>query len=214
MTHDFAKIKPEPVLEKTTIEPPPTLSLLLTGCLVGMTIGILGCVLFYLSGNVPPLNIAEKPENGGSSKSLVQETENTSADDILDFEFYTELPKYEVQTSAVPVALDDPIHPESKDKFLDNNVMLQTGAFQQISSAEQEMKRQKELGLKVVVKSAKLPGRTLYLVQNGPYSSKAELEQAQSQMNQIEDKKNTTEKIKAQETLNKAKAWLQASKSD
>ena len=178
MTHDFAKIKPEPVLEKTTIEPPPTLSLLLTGCLVGMTIGILGCVLFYLSGNVPPLNIAEKPENGGSSKSLVQETENTSADDILDFEFYTELPKYEVQTSAVPVALDDPIHPESKDKFLDNNVMLQTGAFQQISSAEQEMKRQKELGLKVVVKSAKLPGRTLYLVQNGPYSSKAELEQA------------------------------------
>ena len=178
MTHDFAKIKPEPVLEKTTIEPPPTLSLLLTGCLVGMTIGILGCVLFYLSGNVPPLNIAEKPENGGSSKSLVQETENTSADDILDFEFYTELPKYEVQTSAVPVALDDPIHPESKDKFLDNNVMLQTGAFQQISSAEQEMKRQKELGLKAVVKSAKLPGRTLYLVQNGPYSSKAELEQA------------------------------------
>ena len=93
-------------------------------------------------------------------------------------EFYTELPKYEVQTSAVPVALSDPIRPESEDKFLDNNVMLQTGAFQQISSAEQEMKRQTDLGLKAVVKSAKLPGRTLYLVQNGPYSSTTELEQA------------------------------------
>ena len=56
--------------------------------------------------------------------------------------------------------------------------MLQTGAFQQFSSAEQEMKRQTEFGLKAVIKSAKLPGRTLYLVQNGPYSSRAELEQA------------------------------------
>ena len=44
--------------------------------------------------------------------------------------------------------------------------------------------------------------------------AEVELEQAKSQMNQVEDKKNTTEKIKAQETLNKAKAWLQASKSD
>ena len=178
MTHDFAKIKPEPILERTTIEPPPTWSLLLTGCLVGMTLGVLGCVLFYLSGHVPPLTIAENLESGGSNKSLIQDTENTSTDDILDFEFYTELPKYEVQTSAVPVVLDDPKRAESQDKFLDTNVMLQTGAFQQISSAEQEMKRQTELGLKAAVKPAKLPGRTLYLVQNGPYSSEAELEKA------------------------------------
>ena len=178
MTHDFAKIKPEPILERTTIEPPPTWSLLLTGCLVGMTFGVLGCVLFYLSGHVPPLTIAENLESGGSNKSLIQDTENTSTDDILDFEFYTELPKYEVQTSAVPVVLDDPKRAESQDKFLDTNVMLQTGAFQQISSAEQEMKRQTELGLKAAVKPAKLPGRTLYLVQNGPYSSEAELEKA------------------------------------
>ena len=178
MTHDFAKIKPEPILERTTIEPPPTWSLLLTGCLVGMTFGVLGCVLFYLSGHIPPLNIAENLESGGSNKSLIQDTVNTSTDDILDFEFYTELPKYEVQTTAVPVVLDDPKRAESQDKFLDTNVMLQTGAFQQISSAEQEMKRQTELGLKAAVKPAKLPGRTLYLVQNGPYSSEAELEKA------------------------------------
>ena len=142
-----------------------------------MTIGILGCVLFYLSGNVPPLNIAEKPENGGSTKSFVQEMGNTSTDDILDLSFTPNFPN-KVQTSAVPVALSDPIRPEPEDKFLDNNVMLQTGAFQQISSAEQEMKRQTDLGLKAVVESAKLLGRTLYLVQNGPYSSTTELEQA------------------------------------
>ena len=178
MTHDFAKIRPEPVLERTTIEPPPTWSLLLTGCLVGMTIGILGCVLFYLSGNVPPLNAAENPKTVDQVNLWFKKRKIHPPDDILDFEFYTELPKYEVQTNAVPVVLSDPIRPESEDKFLDNNVMLQTGAFQQISSAEQEMKRQTELGLKAVVKSAKLPGRTLYLVQNGPYSSTTELEQA------------------------------------
>ena len=44
--------------------------------------------------------------------------------------------------------------------------------------------------------------------------AEAELEQAKNQLSQAEDKKNTTEKIKAQETLNKAKTWFQASKSD
>ena len=47
-------------------------------------------------------------------------------------------------------------------------------------------------------------------------SSKAEaaLEQAKNQLNQTKDQKNSPEKIKAQETLNKATAWFQASKSD
>ena len=42
----------------------------------------------------------------------------------------------------------------------------------------------------------------------------AELEQAKTQLNQTKDKETSTEKIKAQETLNKAKAWFQASKSN
>ena len=42
--------------------------------------------------------------------------------------------------------------------------------------------------------------------------AEAELEQAKSKLSQAEDKKNIPEKIKAQETLNKAKAWFQASK--
>ena len=44
--------------------------------------------------------------------------------------------------------------------------------------------------------------------------AEAELEQAKNQLSQAEDKKNNTEKIKAQETLNKAKTWFQASKSN
>jgi len=42
--------------------------------------------------------------------------------------------------------------------------------------------------------------------------AEAELEQAKNQLSQAQD--ISTEKIKAQETLNKAKAWVQASKRD
>ena len=44
--------------------------------------------------------------------------------------------------------------------------------------------------------------------------AEAELEKAKNQMSQAENNKTKTEKIKAQETLNKAKAWFQASKSN
>ena len=44
--------------------------------------------------------------------------------------------------------------------------------------------------------------------------AEAELEQAKNQLSQNKDERNSPERIKAQETLNKAKAWFQASKSD
>ena len=44
--------------------------------------------------------------------------------------------------------------------------------------------------------------------------AEAELEKAKNLLNQAQVKKASTEKIKAQEALNKAKAWFQASKSD
>jgi len=44
--------------------------------------------------------------------------------------------------------------------------------------------------------------------------AEAELEQAKNQLSQTQDKQTSTEKIKAQEKLNKAKAWFQASKSN
>jgi len=44
--------------------------------------------------------------------------------------------------------------------------------------------------------------------------AEAELEQAKNQLSQTKDKENSPEKIKAQEALNQAKAWFNASKSN
>ena len=44
--------------------------------------------------------------------------------------------------------------------------------------------------------------------------AEAELEQAKNQLSQTQDQETSPEKIKAQEALNKAKAWFNASKSD
>ena len=44
--------------------------------------------------------------------------------------------------------------------------------------------------------------------------AEAELEQAKNQLSLTKDKETSPEKIKAQESLNQAKAWFQASKSD
>jgi F-type H+-transporting ATPase subunit epsilon len=44
--------------------------------------------------------------------------------------------------------------------------------------------------------------------------AEAELEQAKNQLGQTQNKATSPEKIKAQEALNKAKVWFQASKSD
>ena len=44
--------------------------------------------------------------------------------------------------------------------------------------------------------------------------AETELEQAKTQLSQTATNKTSTEKIKAQEKLNKAKAWFQASKSN
>ena len=44
--------------------------------------------------------------------------------------------------------------------------------------------------------------------------AEAQLEQAKNQLSQIQDQEATPEKIKAQEALNQAKTWFNASKSD
>ena len=171
MTQDFAKIRPEPLLEQKPVEAPPAWSLMFTGVLVGITLGIFACVLFYLSGNVPPLNVAQ-PTVAASSNAVEAETfTDEPPDNAIDFEFYTELPRYEVPTDATPVEL-------VSDKIT-GTFMLQTGAFQQRELAEKEMQRQLGLGLNVIIKPEELPGRTLYLVQTGPYSTSAQLSEAQ-----------------------------------
>ena len=44
--------------------------------------------------------------------------------------------------------------------------------------------------------------------------AEAELEQAKNKLSQTQEKETSPEKIKAQEALNQAKAWFNASKSD
>ena len=78
-----------------------------------------------------------------------------------------------------------------------NSIAL-TGGFAEVESNE----------VTVLVNKAEI-GKNIDSVK-----AEAELEQAKNQLNQAENNKNTPEKIKAQETLNKAKAWFQASKSD
>ena len=73
-----------------------------------------------------------------------------------------------------------------------------TGGFAEVESNE----------VTVLVNKAEM-GKNIDSVQ-----AEAELEEAKNKLNQASDKKNNTEKIKAQETLDKAKAWFQASKSN
>ncbi|GJM13316.1 MAG: hypothetical protein DHS20C12_17190 [Pseudohongiella sp.] len=197
MTQDFAKIKPEPLLERKTVATPPAWSLMFTGVIVGMAVGVFGCFLFYLSGNVPPLNInqpANIPPNASNPAATVDANEEP-VEEELQLEFYTELPAYEVSVDANPVELtaqqagisedavttvDDVPAVESSDtEIFDPGFILQTGAFQQFESARSESERQRLLGLDVNVKQQELLGRTLYLVQSGPYTSSNILNEAE-----------------------------------
>lgn len=203
MTQDFAKIKPEPLLERKTVATPPAWSLMFTGVIVGLALGVFGCFLFYLSGNVPPLNINQPARNStppANQPATLMPTEEP-AEEQLELEFYTELPAYEVPVDANPVeltaqqagvaeaaaggTLEGTIAATAKevpavsDETFDPGFILQSGAFQQPDSARTENERQRLLGLDVNVKQQEILGRTLYLVQSGPYTSSSILNEAE-----------------------------------
>lgn len=64
--------------------------------------------------------------------------------------------------------------PESGPTF-----MLQAGAFQQLSTATTQLSRLLGLGLNARIREETLPGRTLYLVQAGPYNARDDMMQAE-----------------------------------
>lgn len=198
MTQDFAKIKPEPLLERKIVATPPAWSLMFTGVIVGLALGVFGCFLFYLSGNVPPLNINQPVANNIPSRNQPPTTvaAEEPAEEELQLEFYTELPAYEVSVNANPVELTAQqagLTEETKgpaadiastaamatEETFDPGFILQTGAFQQFESARTESERQRLIGLEVSVKQQELLGRTLYLVQSGPYTSSRILNEAE-----------------------------------
>ena len=180
MTQDFAKIRPEPLLEKKQVEAPPAWSLMLTGIMVGISIGVLACFLLYMSGKVPPLTAppvqASLPPAGTPAVTAEPEQETGAP---LELEFYEELANYEVPVpdDLVPVTI---VEPPGADDPLAHQTMLQTGAFQQQERAYNEMNRLRSLGLQADVRSeSSLPGRTLFLVQAGPYGTVGSLRDAE-----------------------------------
>ena len=193
MTQDFAKIRPEPLLERKTVATPPAWSLMFTGVFLGMALGVFGCFLFYLSGNVPPLAINQPVNNNTPSANQPPTvvTAEEPAEEELQLDFYTELPAYEVSVDANPVELTaqqagvveevavvgDTLA-ETEETF-DPGFILQSGAFQQFDSARNENDKQRLIGLDVHVKQQQLLGRTLYLVQSGPYTSSNILKEAE-----------------------------------
>ncbi|MEX0963456.1 MAG: hypothetical protein WDZ52_05360 [Pseudohongiellaceae bacterium] len=200
MTQDFAKIKPEPLLERKTVATPPAWSLMFTGIIVGLALGVFGCFLFYLSGNVPPLNFNASGGDSAPGPSQLATTvvADEAVEEELQLEFYTALRAYEVPVDANPVELteqqagiiassaDDTAVPDTvlniqaeADETFDPGFILQSGAFQQVESARVESERQRLLGLDVNVKQQELLGRTLYLIQSGPYTSSNILNQAE-----------------------------------
>jgi cell division protein FtsN len=183
MSHDFAKIRPEPLLEPRVVQAPPAWSLMLTGMVVGMAFGVFGCVLFYLSGRVPPLDGAQAATV--SPAPAVQATQNTApaplAEPELSFDFYKALEDYEVTVDSVPVQLTEQQMP---DALMGEPFLLQSGAFEQRESAEREMARQQLIGLQVSIKQQELVGRTLFLLQSGPYPTSGLLSEAERLLRQ------------------------------
>ena len=198
MTQDFAKIKPEPLLERKTVATPPAWSLMITGMIVGLALGVFGCFLFYLSGNVPPLNINQPAANNTppANQPPTLTAPEEPAEEELQLEFYTELPAYEVSVNANPVeltaqqagiaevvpeltGLEVADTPAETEEIFDPGFILQSGAFQQFDSARTENDRQRLIGLDVNIKQQELLGRTLYLVQSGPYTSSSLLKEAE-----------------------------------
>lgn len=181
MTHDFAKIRPEPLLERKQVDTPPAWSLMVTGMVLGLAIGVFACVLLYLSGNVPPLNNQPGPPPIAANEVAAVETRNEAIEEApLQLEFYTELREYEVDVDAIPVDLSS----QDPNRVLETTYLLQAGAFERRMQAETEMQRQQALGLDVKVKEQALVGRTLYLVQSGPYTTVGELDSAEQVLRQ------------------------------
>jgi cell division protein FtsN len=179
MTQDFAKIRPEPLLETRVVQAPPAWSLMLTGIVVGIAVGIFACVMFYLSGNVPPLNQGPtiNPSILATAPDPTNKTTQTeAADPEITLEFYRELQDYEVDVDVVPVELT---RLQSGDTSLEAAILLQTGAFESRESAERARQNQESLGLLVFIKQQQSTSRSKFLVQSGPYTDLLLLQQAE-----------------------------------
>lgn len=172
-----------------------------------------------MAGNGERTVAPTQAETDADDSDLSVEQEREAA--RLQLEFYQELPNYEVVVDATPVnaprqpattasepaptpaageqadettsttAASDPmpeVPPASTAMF-----MLQAGAFRQQTAANTQANRLLALGLDARVRQETLPGRTLFLVQAGPYNSRDDMMQAERMLrnNSIESMRIT-----------------------
>lgn len=160
-----------------------------------------------IAREVTPAELATTEDStNGDDGDLSAEQEREAA--RLQLEFYQELPNYEVVVDATPVnapeapatAADSSAtatQPVSGQRSVPDTAtpaaasetevasattamfMLQAGAFRQQTAANAQAARLLGIGLDARVRQEDLPGRTLYLVQAGPYSTRDEMMQAE-----------------------------------
>jgi len=242
MVQDFAKIRAASTAEKPPVAAPANLTLLFTGLISGLALGVFVSFLIYLSGVLPPLGSSPsqvaldedslQQEQAQAQQKLNEDLERAAA--RLQLEFYQELPNYEVIVSNVPLntpplrRIQPPTTAEGTDAdqsagslvpdsdYTENertendssadaiartiaeltgaapplpsatasrsagvSYMIQAGAFQQESAALVQSTRLIGLGLDARVKKEALLGKTLFLVQAGPYQTRDQLNQAE-----------------------------------
>lgn len=139
--------------------------------------------------------------SAGADSDLSVEQEREAA--RLQLEFYQELPNYEVVVDATPInaprqpttAASEPASTQSVSDQASETpsataasepvaavtsattamFLLQAGAFRQQTAANAQANRLLALGLDARVRQETLPGRTLFLVQAGPYNTRDEM---------------------------------------
>lgn len=204
MAHDFAKIRNRRSAEHTPPPPPapPSKGMLMTGMVTGLALGLFASFLIYLSGVLPPVGnmtaqAAEDNAEEAAAAQLRRTEELEQAAARLQLEFYKELPNYEVivdnmpsprqsatvstGTAAAPAPVATTTQPASQASSSagEPSIMIQAGAFQQESSALAQSERLVALGLTARVRKEALLGKTLFLVQAGPYTSREQINQAE-----------------------------------
>lgn len=203
MVQDFAKdkVRASP-RQQQTAPAPPAWGMLVAGLLTGTLLGVFVSFLAYISGTVPPLPgddaVATAEQTAIDEAAQTRLTEELDrAATRLQLEFYQELPNYEVVVDATPLVppetdtgpTDMPASEPAAQRSTDSTAttddtrpsgyMVQAGAFQQENSALARRDELLSLGLQARVKQEALLGRTLYLVQAGPYPDRESLGRAE-----------------------------------
>lgn len=112
-----------------------------------------------------PINVPRRP-----ATTAIQQEQPSTQDETSPADTTTSEPE---TAEPAPVATRETT-PASTPMFL-----LQAGAFQQQGAANTQVGRLLGLGLEARVRQENLPGRTLFLVQAGPYNSRDEMMQAE-----------------------------------